>query len=129
MTAWEELACENKVGRSSIAVFVIKLRFRSLKKRGIRWRMESCVRAVNRTSRSAARKIRVAAGGSPLHQRGVYAHCASNFLMVNAIEPKMPADIKYGMGTTLTAKADVTRWLTGSIPTASLAGSCSGAAA
>jgi len=42
----------------------------------------------------------------------VYMHIVrANFLMVNAIGPKMPADLKDGMGTTVTSKADVIRWL------------------
>lgn len=42
----------------------------------------------------------------------VYMHIVrANFLMLNAIGPKMPADLKDGMATTVTAKADVIRWL------------------
>src|SRR5580692_12989393 len=86
MIEWEELPCENKVGRSRVAV-VINERFDVIRSgsarsvSGIRGRMESRVRAINLSGGSnAARKIRVAAGEwSPLHQRSVYAHRASKF--------------------------------------------------
>jgi uncharacterized damage-inducible protein DinB len=35
----------------------------------------------------------------------------ANFLMLNAIRPKMPTDLKDDMGTTVTSKDDVIRWL------------------
>jgi uncharacterized damage-inducible protein DinB len=35
----------------------------------------------------------------------------ANFLMLNVIGPKMPADFKDGMQTTVTAKAEVISWL------------------
>ena len=42
----------------------------------------------------------------------VYMHIVrANFLMVNSIGPKMPADFKDGMDKTVTSKADVIRWL------------------
>ena len=42
----------------------------------------------------------------------VYMHIVrANFLMLNAIGSKMPTDLKDGMGTTVTSKADVIRWL------------------
>lgn len=42
----------------------------------------------------------------------VYMHIVrANFLMLNAIGPQMPTDLKDGMGTTVTSKADVIRWL------------------
>jgi len=42
----------------------------------------------------------------------VYMHIVrANFLMLNAIGPKMPTGLKDGMATTVTSKADVIRWL------------------
>jgi uncharacterized damage-inducible protein DinB len=42
----------------------------------------------------------------------VYMHIVrANFLMLTAIGLKMPTDLKDGMGTTVTSKADVIRWL------------------
>jgi uncharacterized damage-inducible protein DinB len=42
----------------------------------------------------------------------VYMHIVrANFLMLNAIGSKMPSDLKDGMGTTVTSKADVIGWL------------------
>ena len=42
----------------------------------------------------------------------VYMHIVrANFLMLDAIGIKMPTDFKDGMGTTVTSKADVIRWL------------------
>jgi uncharacterized damage-inducible protein DinB len=42
----------------------------------------------------------------------VYMHIVrANFLMLDAIGLKMPTDFKDGMGTTVTSKADVIRWL------------------
>ena len=42
----------------------------------------------------------------------VYMHIVrANFLMLNAIGLKMPPDLKDGMGTTVTSKADVIGWL------------------
>jgi DinB family protein len=42
----------------------------------------------------------------------VYMHIVrGNFLMLNAIGLKMPPDLKDGMGTTVTSKADVIGWL------------------
>jgi uncharacterized damage-inducible protein DinB len=42
----------------------------------------------------------------------VYMHIVrANFLMLNVIGPKMPADLKNDAGTTVTSKADVIRWL------------------
>ena len=42
----------------------------------------------------------------------VYIHIVrANFLMLDAIGSKMPADLKDGMETTLTSKDDVIRWL------------------
>jgi uncharacterized damage-inducible protein DinB len=35
----------------------------------------------------------------------------ANFLMLNAIGSRMPADLKDDMGTTVTSKADVILWL------------------
>ena len=42
----------------------------------------------------------------------VYMHIVrANFLMLNAIGSKMPSDLKDGMETTVTSKADVIGWL------------------
>ena len=41
----------------------------------------------------------------------VYMHVRANFLMLNAIGPKMPTGLKDGMATTVTSKADVISWL------------------
>ena len=42
----------------------------------------------------------------------VYMHIVrANFLMLNAIGSRMPADLKDDMGTTVTSKADVILWL------------------
>jgi uncharacterized damage-inducible protein DinB len=42
----------------------------------------------------------------------VYMHIVrANFLMLNAIGSKMPADLTASMGTTVTSKPDVIRWL------------------
>jgi uncharacterized damage-inducible protein DinB len=42
----------------------------------------------------------------------VYMHIVrANFLMLNAIGSKMPTDLTDGIGTTVTSKADVIRWL------------------
>ena len=42
----------------------------------------------------------------------VYMHIVrANFLMLNAIGLKMPPDLKDGMGTTVTSKAEVIGWL------------------
>ena len=42
----------------------------------------------------------------------VYMHIVrANFLMLNAIGSKVPTDLKDDIGTTVTSKADVIRWL------------------
>jgi uncharacterized damage-inducible protein DinB len=42
----------------------------------------------------------------------VYMHIAeANFYLLSVTGPKMPADMKEGMGKTVTAKADVINWL------------------
>jgi hypothetical protein len=64
----------------------------------LRWRVEACVAAIDRTSRSdAGRKVRVAPGSGGRSTGEVYMHIVfANFYLLSIAGPKMPADLKQG---------------------------------
>ncbi len=80
---------------------------------GIRWRMETCIPAIDCTGRGdATGKIRRRPAAGVRSTSEVYMHIAlSNFYLLSITGPKMPAGLKEDAEKTVTSKAEVVDWL------------------
>src|SRR5271170_5839253 len=79
---------------------------------GVRWRVETCISAVDRAGRSyASREVCVEAGSwSAFHQRNMHIVIA-NFYLLSVTGPKMPPDLKDDAERAVTSKAELIDWL------------------